>query len=206
MIKLGQLLTNLRTRQELVLSKIHSIPNILYLIIVLLLGEIFYLVNELNQSKSDYAQLRTITDDLSLQVEKLKQVDISVTEETPPSNIPWKTIGVISSIIAAVLLFKYFGGIDPTPVVGGGTDPTPVVESINSLRTMLLPCMDHPREKANAFDSWGLFTRLNSLQRRLESIDKHLGPLDDKLEDISHQVAFLYEENKNASKVFIEAV
>ena len=71
-----------------------------------------------------------------------------------------------------------------------------VVESINSLRTVMLSCIDHPREELSAFESWGLFTRLNSLHMSLESIDERLGPLDDKLGDILHRVTFFFEEKK----------
>ena len=198
MTKLQQYLTNMRAKQESFFFKLNSGPTFLYFIIILLFGEIFYLVNELNQSRGDYAQLRTITDDLSLQVEKLKQVDISVAEETPPRNIPWKKIiGISSSVIAAVFLFKYLGGIDPTPVG----------ESINSLRTVMPSFIDSPKEESySIFESMGTLIKLNSLKNDLQSIKKCLGPLNANLGDLLHKVTFLSEENETASKAFMEAL
>ena len=117
MTKFQQYLANMWSKQELLFLKLNSGPTFLYLIIILLfVGEIFYLVNELSEFKEDYEKLITIADNLYLEVENLKQVGIPVTHETPTSKVPWGSIVFVSIIAFTFLLGFYGGGIDPKTI------------------------------------------------------------------------------------------
>ena len=128
MTKFQQYLANMWSKQELLFLKLNSGPTFLYLIIILLfVGEIFYLVNELSEFKEDYEKLITIADNLYLEVENLKQVGIPVTHEIPPSKVHWGPIVIICACVT--LVFLLFGGVPGD----GFTPSSDMVARVNDL-------------------------------------------------------------------------
>ena len=93
--------------------------NVFLLLITLLLaGVILHQSNELHHVQSECGRMRTLIDNLYLEVENLKRVGIPVTHETPPSKIPWASIGgLVGGCICIIFLFLGDGPISPSQML-----------------------------------------------------------------------------------------
>jgi len=90
---------------------------LLFLVILFLGGEIFHQSNELHHFRSECERLRTLIDSLYLEVENLKQVGIPVTHETPPSEVPWASVALVSGCICIIFFFLGDGPISPSQML-----------------------------------------------------------------------------------------
>ena len=180
MTKLQQYLTSMRNNQELMVSKLTSSQTLLYFIIIILVGEIFYLVNELNQFREDNTKLGIITDNLRHEVEKLKQADISLTEKDPSSSIPWKKIGVavvvVSSAVAAVFFLLYLGN--------NGIDPKTALEFTDSLGRVARS------DTAGVINTVGTTAKvqMEGITGSFQILSEHLKTIDLKIAQVMHQI------------------